>query len=305
MPETHPAEDTSSAPAVRMLRSAALLCAPMLLSACGTTRSSTVVSEESCPAPRPAVANEQASGRTGSAVTAASPASGHRQAKSPASSGAPAQEKPHAAGTPSPKTADLKVSALKIAASAGEIILVEAGQGSRALVSMHEKTNSGSWRQIYSTPGVIGRAGLGKTRDGDGRTPRGQYRFTRALGTAPAPGMRTGSYTYHRIVSGDYWVGDPASPLFNRLADASASFDKKKSLRLSDRPAAFRYGLSLSYNTEKDPAKGSAVFMLCDDGRPATSGSIAVPEQYMLETLRHVTTTTVILIDTPARLRTY
>ena len=56
-------------------------------------------------------------------------------------------------------------------------LFVVAGVGkTTAYVSMHEKTADGSWRQIISTPGYIGKQGLGKTREGDGKTPVGTFR---------------------------------------------------------------------------------------------------------------------------------
>lgn len=42
-----------------------------------------------------------------------------------------------------------------------------------AYVSMHQKDADGNWKQIFTTPGYIGKSGLGKTKEGDAMTPVG------------------------------------------------------------------------------------------------------------------------------------
>ena len=77
-------------------------------------------------------------------------------------------------------------------------LFVVAGVGkTTAYVSMHEKTADGSWRQIISTPGYIGKQGLGKTREGDGKTPVGTFRFNAAFGIADDPGCK--AFTYKKV----------------------------------------------------------------------------------------------------------
>lgn len=41
---------------------------------------------------------------------------------------------------------------------------------------MHVKDESGNWKEIMTTPGCIGKFGLGKTKEGDGMTPVGDFR---------------------------------------------------------------------------------------------------------------------------------
>jgi hypothetical protein len=52
-------------------------------------------------------------------------------------------------------------------------------------------------------------------REGDRRTPAGIFGFLRTMyGIEPSPGVR---YSYRRLVCGDWWVEDPASPYYNRF----------------------------------------------------------------------------------------
>ena len=219
----------------------------------------------------------------------------------PAPSSAPAK-----AQAPAPAD-DSWVAGLKIAESATQIVAVAVEPGtSNATVSMWDKLPDGTWSEIFTAPGFIGKGGLGKTADGDRKTPQGQYHFTRAFGTADAPAMRHSSYTYHKLTDSDYWVGDSKSSFYNKLADASTTrgFDTSKGARLIRQPAANKYALAISYNAQGEPGKGSGIFLHCSTGGP-TMGSVAIPEEAMLQVLTHVTTTTVILIDRSTRLASY
>ena len=49
-------------------------------------------------------------------------------------------------------------------------IFVVAGVGeTTAYVSMHEKDDNGNWKEIMTSPGYIGKYGLGKTKEGEKR----------------------------------------------------------------------------------------------------------------------------------------
>ena len=67
-------------------------------------------------------------------------------------------------------------------------IIVVAGEGTNATVSMHTKDANGVWKENFSTEGRLGKNGLGKEKEGDGKTPIGVYHFTTAFGVLPNPG---------------------------------------------------------------------------------------------------------------------
>ena len=46
-------------------------------------------------------------------------------------------------------------------------IVAQVGEKTTAWISMHEKDLDGNWQQIMTTPGFIGKNGLGKTKEGD------------------------------------------------------------------------------------------------------------------------------------------
>ena len=49
-------------------------------------------------------------------------------------------------------------------------------------VPANAKNSDGTWQQIMTTPGFIGKNGLGKTKEGDGMTPVGTFHFDKAFG---------------------------------------------------------------------------------------------------------------------------
>ena len=89
---------------------------------------------------------------------------------------------------------------LDIAQSVSQLIIVAAGSGSTATLSMYQKS-SGEWTQILFTSAHIGKNGIGKTAEGDGKTPTGVYYFTRAFGNNSNPGT---SLSYLQVDSSYY-----------------------------------------------------------------------------------------------------
>ena len=99
------------------------------------------------------------------------------------------------------------VASLPQAAGAKQLFVVAGIGKTTAWVSMHEKDADGSWRQIMTTPGVIGKNGLGKTKEGDGMTPVGAFRFNAAFGIAADPGC---AIPYKQVDENIYWSGTDA-----------------------------------------------------------------------------------------------
>ena len=62
------------------------------------------------------------------------------------------------------------VTKLDAAKNAKQLFVVAGYERSTAWISMHEKDENGNWKMLTSTPGFIGKEGLGKTKEGDGVT---------------------------------------------------------------------------------------------------------------------------------------
>ncbi len=184
------------------------------------------------------------------------------------------------------------------ASGADQVLIVAAHEKTTAWVSMHERDEDGVWRMILSTPGYIGRNGLGKTREGDGKTPVGTFSFNRAFGIAADPGC---AIPYVQVDEDSYWSGDVRRGMrYNELVSLSElpGLNKAVSEHLVDCVYEYQYCLNISYNAEGRPGVGSAIFLHCLGSRkPYTGGCVAIPMDQMLFVMRNVRSDCAVVID--------
>ena len=194
---------------------------------------------------------------------------------------------------------------LKVGQQTDQIVFVEVS-GTNAKVWMEEKNSSGVWQQIFSTSsGRIGYNGLGKTAEGDGKTPRGVYSLGQVFGIQPDPGS---SQPYLQVDSSHYWVGDSSSPYYNQMVstrDVSLSSEAKRlSEHIVDYGAVYNYCVEIKYNASGTPHAGSAIFLHCL-GRGSTGGCVAIPQSDLLTVIRRLHRNAKIVIGTAADIATY
>lgn len=185
------------------------------------------------------------------------------------------------------------------AAGATRQLFVVAGIGkTTAWISMHELNGEGSWRQIFSTPGFIGRQGLGKEREGDEKTPVGTYHFNCAFGIADDPGC---SLPYHKVGEDDYWSGDQRKDFhYNEMVNIRElpGLNTHDSEHLIDYKEQYQYCMNISWNEKGEEGKGSAIFLHClGPDMPYTGGCIAIPKDKVVIALRHVREDCIVVID--------
>ena len=193
------------------------------------------------------------------------------------------------------------VATLKAAASSKQLLIV-AAQGSTATVSLHTKGQYGVWAQDLSVEGFVGSAGIGKTTEGDNKTPKGQYGFTMAFGIEPDPGCAI-AYTW--LDDTHYWVDDGQSRYYNQFVSTrTVTPDWTSAEHLIKVGAAYDYALALNYNSANTPGLGSAIFLHCSTGTP-TAGCIAIPKDSMKQVLEKVEPGCVVIIDTPEGVKSY
>lgn len=178
-------------------------------------------------------------------------------------------------------------------------LFVVAGIGqTTAYVSMHEKDDDGVWKEIMSTPGFIGKNGLGKTQEGDGMTPVGEFYFNAAFGIAEDLGC---SIPYQQVTEDDYWSGDPRDGYYyNQMLNINEypGLDTDASEHIVDYPYQYQYCLNISYNEECIPGVGSAIFLHClGPNKPYTGGCVAIPEEQMVNVMMFVKPECVVIID--------
>jgi L,D-peptidoglycan transpeptidase YkuD (ErfK/YbiS/YcfS/YnhG family) len=175
--------------------------------------------------------------------------------------------------------------------SAAQLITVDASgyASTRASVRLWRKAG-GCWVAAGGPWGArVGRNGLSDHHvEGDGTTPTGAYGLGPVVyGVAPDPGVR---YPYHRLVCGDWWDENSASPGYNTFqhvpCGAKPSFARPGDyeLRLSKR--AYRHFIPIRYNTDPAvPGRGSAIFLHDDWGSP-THGCITIAASRLETVLR-------------------
>ena len=115
------------------------------------------------------------------------------------------------------------------------------------------------------TPGLIGKNGLGKTREGDEKTPVGVFHFNRAFGIGDDPGC---AIPYVKVDNDTYWSGDPRDGYhYNELVNIKDLPGDDLAIggseHIIDSPNCYQYCLNISYNEEGTPGLGFAIFMHC------------------------------------------
>ena len=170
-----------------------------------------------------------------------------------------------------------------------------------AWISLHEKQDDGTWHMIMTTPGFIGRNGLGKTYEGDAKTPVGVFHFNRAFGIADDPGC---AIPYVKVDNDTYWSGDQREGYhYNELVNINdlpgLDIESGASEHIIDYIYNYQYCLNINYNKECVPGKGSAIFLHCfGAARPYTGGCVAIPEDRMKFVMQQVNENTAVVIDT-------
>ena len=178
-----------------------------------------------------------------------------------------------------------------------EQVFVIAGIGdTTAYVSMHERSSDGSWKTIMTTPGFIGKKGLGKTKEGDAKTPVGTYHFTEAFGIASNPGCT--AFDYKQVNDDDWWSGDQ-NYQYNKMVDIKdyPELSQDDSEHIIDYTYQYQYCLNISYNEAGEAGKGSAIFLHClGPYKPYTGGCVAIPKAEMETVLKSVRKVCVVII---------
>lgn len=191
------------------------------------------------------------------------------------------------------------VTKLDAAKDADQLFVVAAYDKSTAWVSMHQKDANGKWQMIMSTPGFIGKNGLGKTMEGDGKTPVGTFRFNAAFGIANDPGC---AIPYTKVDNNTYWSGDTRDGMqYNKMVSLKdyPNLDKDASEHIIDYTRQYQYCLNISYNEACKANAGSAIFLHClGPSKPFTGGCVAIPENQMKIVMQNVRPDCKVVINT-------
>lgn len=166
------------------------------------------------------------------------------------------------------------------------------------------KVETMKWQLVLETEALIGRNGLGKTKEGDGKTPIGVFLFTKAFGILENPGTKM---TYTQVSESHYWVDDSNSRYYNQFVNIDEAVpDWKTAEHILEFGECYNYVLATSFNAEGISGAGSAVFLHCvSKDMKATAGCVAIPEVFMRELIKRVEPTCVLIIDEADKILSY
>jgi L,D-peptidoglycan transpeptidase YkuD (ErfK/YbiS/YcfS/YnhG family) len=157
-----------------------------------------------------------------------------------------------------------------------QAIIVEPLNSSRARLTAWEFRDN-RWQPAFlPMRAMVGRKGiapLNEKREGDGRTPSGNYPIGTAFGYAPSFATRL---PYRQSTGQDFWVDDVNSPQYNRWVTGKPDAKSFEEMRRKD--DLYKYGAVIEYNTNPVvPGMGSAIFIHIWRGpEKSTSGCVAL-----------------------------
>ena len=176
------------------------------------------------------------------------------------------------------------------------LIFVKYRGGSNCRVSMYRKyknkNGKNKWKKVTSCRGYLGQNGLGKTVEGDRKTPRGTFKIKKAFGIADDPGC---PMPYIKLHEYHYWSGEEGT--YNQMVDSrELGHVPVNSEHLISITPQYTYALAIGYNKKNIVGKGSAIFLHCIGSNPYTLGCVAVPLENMKKIMRYTTKRTKICI---------
>lgn len=186
---------------------------------------------------------------------------------------------------------DIDVEKLSAAEKTDQIVVVAGSGMDSPLVrtAYYRKDESGSWQEIFCVSGYCGFNGMSTDkREGDRRTPVGEYGFVCNFGILPDPGS---VLPYKELDEHDFWVDDSGSPYYNQMVSTrQVAPDWNSAEALIKAAPSYNYVLALDYNTaERTPGKGSAIFLHgIHPQKTWTEGCIAIPEERVKELVQEL-----------------
>ena len=177
-----------------------------------------------------------------------------------------------------------------------QIIAVQATEGSNAVVKLFEKTFENGktiWTQTLTCPAFIGQNGLGKTKEGDMKTPIGDFGIRTAFGNKPNPGT---ALPYIEADENLYACAD--ANFYNQLIDIREHpHDCSEGEHIIEYTPEYNYAFFLDYNKENTVGLGNSIFFHCTGANTYTGGCIAVSEEDMLTILSVIDQNARVIID--------
>lgn len=165
-------------------------------------------------------------------------------------------------------------------------VLVANPSSTSGTLQAWQRTSAG-WAHALDPVRIrVGTAGVGSTREGLDRTPRGTFDLPESFGRLPNPGT---TMPYRHVDNSDWWVSDQRSASYNtyrRCAPGSCSFDERAGENLGQAGASYDHAVVIGYNTGPVHAGAGSAFFVHVDAGVASAGCVETPRAAMVALLR-------------------
>jgi len=172
--------------------------------------------------------------------------------------------------------------------SARQLLIVESTEGSEAKARYYIK-QEGRWWLMYRCSAFIGKNGLGKTGEGDAKTPLGELRPVSAFGIKPDPGCKL---PFIKVEPGTI-ACDAPGPWYNKIVkysdygpELSSSGKEPEGEKMWQLSPEYDYGLETNFNPGCVYPLGSAIFIHCKGAKTWTGGCVALDKRVMRQILK-------------------
>lgn len=176
--------------------------------------------------------------------------------------------------------------------SVNEILLVTHREGSLADLEFLVRGEYGEFASLLSGEAFIGKNGIGKEREGDGKSPVGVFGIRTAFGILPNPGT---ALEYIEVKDSTYACDDDCE-YYNQIIDIVSTGHDCHGEHMIEYTAAYAYGMATDYNPGNVYPLGSAIFIHCKGRNPWTAGCVSMDENLMKQILQRASTTMKVII---------
>ena len=133
---------------------------------------------------------------------------------------------------------------------------------------------------LFVTDVYVGKNGLGKTGEGDGKTPVGILHPLSAFGIKPNPGTKM---PYIDVKPTTFACDED----YNQIVDTAVVHHPCKGEEMYAYQPQYNYGIATDFNKECIYPNGSAIFIHVKGSKPYTGGCISFDEDRMIEILKN------------------
>lgn len=163
-----------------------------------------------------------------------------------------------------------------------QLVFVRYNGRNNTTLTLYKKNNKKIWYQVLNCKAYVGQYGINKKREGDRRTPTGEFNLERPFGTLNNPGSKM---PYTKLNKYLYWCGDKKH--YNRMIDIRKYPHKCRGEHLIKYSKQYAYAMNISYNSKGTYGKGSAIFLHCFGNARYTLGCVAVSKANMRTIIRN------------------